>query len=96
MGLLIGVFANGQGAPAVVNLIYLPMAFLSGLWLPLQALPDIFSKLAAVWPAYHLGQIALKVVGRDAGGSLAMHLGVLAVFTVAFFLLARARLVRSG
>ena len=96
MGLLIGVLASGQGAPALVNLIYLPMAFLSGLWLPLQALPAIFGKLALVWPAYHLGQVALKVVGRDAGGSLALHLVVLALFTAAFFLLARARLMRSG
>lgn len=96
MGLLIGVLAGGQGAPAVVNLIYLPMAFLSGLWLPLQILPAIFTKLAAVWPAYHLGQIALKVVGRDAGGSLALHLGVLAVVTVAFFVLARRRLAERG
>jgi ABC-2 type transport system permease protein len=96
MGLLIGALAGGQGAAAVVNLVYLPMSFLSGLWLPLSLLPAVFGKFAPVWPAYHLGQIALKVVGRDAGGSVSMHLCVLAVVTVACFVLARARLARSG
>jgi len=95
LGLLIGALVSGAAAPAVVNLLYLPMAFLSGLWLPLQVLPAIFAKLAPLWPAYHLGQIALKVVDGDAGGSLAWHLLVLGVITVAFFVLARARLARA-
>lgn len=49
-----------------------------------------------MWPSYHLGQIALKVVGHDAGGSLALHLGVLVVVAAAFFVLARARLARAA
>jgi len=96
IGLYLGTLASGSGAPAVVNLIYLPMAFLSGLWIPLSMLPGVFATIAPAWPAFHLGQVALKVVGMDAGGSLAVHLGVLAVVAVAFFVLARARLQRSG
>lgn len=96
LGLFIGTLVTGSAAPAVVNLVYLPMAFLSGLWLPLQLLAPIFAKLAPVWPAYHLGQVALKVVDGDAGGNLLQHLAVLSVFTAVFFLLARARLARSG
>lgn len=92
MGLLIGTVVSGQASPAVVNILYLPMSFLSGLWIPLTLLPGAFAQLAPIWPAYHLGQIALKVVGRDAGGSLAGHVLVLAVLTVAFFALARRRL----
>lgn len=95
IGLFIGTLVGGSAAPAVVNLLYLPMAFLSGLWLPLQILPSIFAKIAPVWPAFHLGQVALKVVDGDAGGSLALHLLVLAVVTVVFFVLARARMARS-
>lgn len=94
LGLFIGTLVSGSAAPAVVNLLYLPMAFLSGLWLPLNILPAFFAKLAPVFPAYHLGQVALKVVDADAGGSLALHLGALAAVTIAFFLLARARLAR--
>jgi ABC-2 type transport system permease protein len=96
LGLFIGSLVSGSAAPAVVNLVYLPMAFLSGLWLPLQVLPPIFAKLAPAWPAFHLGQVALKVVDGDAGGRLALHLLVLGVVTVAFFVLARARLARRG
>lgn len=96
LGLYIGTLVGGNAAPAVVNLIFLPMAFLSGLWLPLTMLPEVFANLAPAWPAYHLGQIALKVVGMDAGGALALHLGVLAVMTAALFVLARARLARVG
>lgn len=96
LGLYIGTLVSGSAAPAVVNLLYLPMAFLSGLWLPLSILPAFFAKLAPVFPAYHLGQIALKVVDADAGGNLALHLAALAAVTIAFFLLARARLARMG
>lgn len=96
IGLYIGTLANGSGAPAVVNLVYLPMSFLSGLWMPLSMLPDVFTRLAPVWPSYHLGQLALKVVGMDAGQPVALHLGVLGVVGVGFFVLARARLARTG
>ena len=91
-GLYVGSLVGGNGAPAVVNIVYLPMAFLSGLWMPLQMLPPIFTKLAPVWPSWHLGQLALKVVGRDSGSPVLMHLAALAAITVVFFLLARRRL----
>lgn len=96
LGLLVGTVFSGSAAPAAINLIYLPMSFLSGLWLPLSLLPAIFTQLAPAWPAYHLGQIALGVVGLSSGGSVWLHLAVLLVFTVACFALARARLQRAG
>ncbi|MBJ6981591.1 MULTISPECIES: ABC transporter permease [unclassified Luteimonas] len=96
IGLYIGTVAGGSAAPVVVNLLYLPMSFLSGLWLPLAMLPDALARLAPVWPSYHHGQLALKVVGMDAGQPVALHLGVLAVVAIGFFVLARARLARCG
>jgi ABC-2 type transport system permease protein len=96
IGLYFGTLVSGNAAPALLNLIYLPMAFLSGLWLPLSMLPDLVAKIAPAWPAYHLAQLALKVVGHDAGGPVALHVGVLAVVAVAFFVLACARLARRG
>jgi ABC-2 type transport system permease protein len=92
--LYIGAVANGSGAPAVINLLYLPMAFLSGLWLPLHMLPAVLGHLAPLWPSHHLAQLALKVVGLDAGGHPATHIGMLVAVAVLFFLLARARLAR--
>ena len=96
LGLLVGTLVGGQGAPAVVNLIYLPMSFLSGLWLPLKLLPKFLQQLAPLWPATHLGQIALRVTGQGGDGRVAMHAAVLAGFTVVFFAIARRRLARTG
>lgn len=92
IGLFIGTLVGGQGAPAVVNMLFLPMAFLSGLWLPLKLLPSWIAGMAPVWPAYHHAQIALKVIGLDGGGLLAVHIGVLVGITVLFAALARRRL----
>ena len=92
IGLYVGSLVGGNAAPALLNMLYLPMAFLSGLWLPLKLLPDVLSTLAPAWPAYHLGQLALKVVGFDAGQPLAFHLMLLAAVTVLFLALAQRRL----
>ncbi len=35
MGLALGYFAKPNSAPAMVNLVYLPMSFCSGLWIPI-------------------------------------------------------------
>ncbi len=92
IGLYVGTLVGGNAAPALLNVLYLPMAFLSGLWLPLSMLPGVLSTIAPVWPAYHLGQLALKVVGHDEGGAVWLHLLALGIFTVAFFVLAQRRL----
>lgn len=92
IGMYFGTLLSGNAAPALLNVLYLPMAFLSGLWLPLSMLPDFLARIAPAWPAYHLGQLALKVVGHDEGGATWLHLLVLAVVTAAFFALAQRRL----
>lgn len=92
IGLFVGSVVGGSAAPALLNMLYLPMAFLSGLWLPLTMLPGIIATMAPVWPAYHLGQLALKVVGFDAGQPLWVHVAVLAGITALFFVLAQRRL----
>lgn len=96
LGLYIGTLVGGQGAPAVLNLVYLPMAFLSGLWLPLSMLPSVMTTVAPVWPSWHLAQIALKVIGMDMGRGVLLHLSVLVGVTAVFFLLAQRRLRRVG
>ncbi|MCW5567686.1 MAG: ABC transporter permease [Dokdonella sp.] len=92
IGMFFGSLVGGNAAPALLNVLYLPMAFLSGLWLPLSMLPAFLSRIAPAWPAYHLGQLALKVVGHDDGGATWLHLLALAVVTIAFFVLAQRRL----
>lgn len=88
MGLGIGLWLSPSAAPAVVNIVFLPMAFLSGLWVPLMVFPGWLQKLAVVLPPYHLAEIALDVVGAKAAGNVALHIGVLAAFTVVFTFIA--------
>ena len=95
LGLLIGTLVSGSGAPAVVNLVYMPMALLSGLWLPLRMLPDVVQQMAPLWPAWHLGQLALKIVDQDAGKPVWLHVAVLLGFTAICLFLAQRRLQRA-
>jgi ABC-2 type transport system permease protein len=95
IGLYVGSLASGQGAPAVINMIYLPMAFLAGLWMPLSMLPAFIAKAAPLWPAHHLAQIALSVAGSNSDGRTGLHVAVLAAYAVAFGLAARRRLARG-
>lgn len=96
IGLYLGTLVGGQGAPAVLNLLYLPMAFASGLWLPLSLLPHAFTAIAPLWPSWHLAQVALVVVDVPAAGAVVTHAAVLLAVTAAFFLLARRRLRHAG
>jgi ABC-2 type transport system permease protein len=83
MGLAIGYFAKPNSAPAVVNLIYLPMSFLSGLWIPMFLLPHGLQVLARVFPPYHLSQLALNSVGLGANPTPAWgHVEALIAFTL--------------
>lgn len=96
IGLLIGSHVGASAAPAIVNLVYLPLALLSGLWLPLSALPTVFSTLAPLWPTWHLAQLALPILGQPARGGTVGHLLVLLGVSAVALLLARRRLRRVG
>ncbi len=96
LGLLLGTLIKGQGAPGLVNLIYLPMAFLSGLWFPLSVMPAFLRQIAGVWPSYHLNQLALSAVGMPHEGSGPTHAAVLCAFTAVCLWLAARRLRRNG
>jgi ABC-2 type transport system permease protein len=95
LGLFIGAYCSGSAAPGVANLVYFPMVYLAGLFIPL---PVFLQKWAIVWPAFHLSQVAVAVAGLGkfqffpAQLSLAVLLGV----TVVFGGLALRRLARVG
>ncbi|HSN18038.1 MAG TPA: ABC transporter permease [Gammaproteobacteria bacterium] len=87
LGLAVGAWVKPASASAMVNAIYLPMSFLSGLWMPLQFLPKFIQQLATLLPAYHLGKLAYGAAGVSQD-SLLPHVGALAAFTAAFLALA--------
>jgi ABC-2 type transport system permease protein len=96
IGLFVGSWVSGQASPAIVNLIFLPMAFLSGLWWPLQFMPQFLQDIAPTWPAYHLSQMALATVGAESKGNTLAHVAVLVGVTLGFFLLAVRRMHGGG
>ena len=90
--LLLGTMPFCALAVAVVNLVYLPMSILSGLWIPLMVFPPIMQKLAVIWPAWHLSQMALGVIGQIHDVPYGMHAAVLLAMTTMFLSLAAMRL----
>src|SRR6187399_2326257 len=96
LGMFLGSVVSGQASPAIINIIFLPMAFLSGVILPLQMMPKIVGHMAPLWPAYHQAQMALATVGAPSAGSFAAHVAVLAGMTLVFFLLAVRRMHGGG
>ncbi len=91
IGLTLGLTLSAKSAPATINLIYLPMAFLGGLWLPLQMLPGALQQLAWVLPSYHLGQLGYAVIGQDRGEPFWLNAAVLLAYSALFAGLAQYR-----
>lgn len=87
-GLAVGYWAGPNSAPAVLNLLALPAAFGSGMWIPLKVLPGVVQSVAQFLPPYHYAQLALKTLGMDQGEPPARHVAVLVIFTVVSLLFA--------
>ena len=65
LGFAIGYAAGPNAAPGVANLIYLPLSFASGLFVPLAAMPELVQRAAPYLPTYHYGQLAWGAVGAQ-------------------------------
>ena len=83
-GLAIAYLVGPNSAPAVVNAVYLPMAFLSGLFIPAEMLPPFLQNLAQFLPPYHLARLALTAVGVEPFAKIWIHVGALLAFALAF------------
>ena len=90
VGLLVGSIARTEeAASAAVNLVILPMAFLSGVFFQIDAMPDVIQKVSWFMPMRHLSAGMLDVLVRDGGvGSIAAPVGVLLGFAAVVTLVA--------
>lgn len=93
LGLFIGSLASAKSAPAFVNLLYLPMIYLSGILIPL---PASMKWIALASPAYHLEQLALTAIWAPHEGAPAIHAAFLAAVTLVFTAWAVQRLKRAA
>lgn len=93
IGLFIGARSSGRAAPAIVNVVYLAMIYLSGLFIPL---PASIRWVALFSPAFHLNQLCLAMAGAGSILSQTMHLAALVGVAVLFTGLTVRRLQRIG
>jgi ABC-2 type transport system permease protein len=82
LGLALAFTVPPASAGGISNMVYLPMSFLSGLWVPLQFLPKFLQQIAPVFPTYHLAQMMYASLGAPSRGTLATHLIGLLSFTL--------------
>jgi ABC-2 type transport system permease protein len=92
IGLFVGARASGRAAPAFVNLVYIPLMYLSGLFFPI---PQTVRWLALFSPAFHLNQLTLHVAGTPSILGPAINVAALAGVTVLFAGLTVRRLTRA-
>jgi ABC-2 type transport system permease protein len=88
LGFAIGYLAGPNSAIAVINLIYLPMAFASGLFFPKQLLPDIVQQISPYLPLYRFGQLGWNAVGAPTSENVTTDWLYLIGYGVAFFAIA--------
>lgn len=88
LGMFVGYLFGPNSAPMVLNLVYMPMAFASGLWMPITILPQVIQDIAQYLPSFHYAQLALSAIGAEQLGNPGTHYLVLAGYTVVFLALA--------
>lgn len=85
MGAAIAYWARPRAASTIVNLVFLPLSFLSGFFFPPSQLPDILQGVAPWLPTHHFGQLAwqsmasaddVRSFGADISGSTLQHVVV--------------------
>lgn len=89
LGLSLGFLFGANAAVAMANIIFMSMAILGGLWVPITVFPDFMAQIAQFLPSYHLAEIALSISGAPGDRELGPHVlavglmtGVLAVGTL--------------
>lgn len=89
LGVFIGYMATGPStASPILNLIFFPMAFASGLFIPINTMPAIVQQIAPFLPAYHGGMLARVAVGVPSASAQWVHVVWLLGFTAVFLALA--------
>lgn len=89
LGFIIGLLMPPNASGGVINLVYLPLSFCGGLWMPIQQLPHWLQTVAHGLPSYWFAQLALKSLGYP-GGSALTAWALLAGYTLLFLLVAAA------
>jgi ABC-2 type transport system permease protein len=95
IGLAVGTYASGSATPGILNILFLPMLWLGGLFFPL---PAFLERWVVIWPAFHLNQLAIAASGMSGYSFIPpqMAAAVLTGIAVLFGGVAIRRLARQG
>jgi ABC-2 type transport system permease protein len=93
IGFLIGTLVSGSAAPGIVNLIYFPMLYLSGMFFPL---PEFLQTWALIWPTFYLNQLVWSAAGVESVINAKICTALLLGITVLCTGIAARRLSRVG
>lgn len=88
LGFAIGYLSGPNSAIAVINLIYLPTAFASGLFFPRQLLPAFIQNISPYLPLYRFGQLGWDAIGAPTTENVTTDWIYLAAYGVVFFAVA--------
>jgi ABC-2 type transport system permease protein len=69
IGFVVGLVVRPSAAGAVSLLLYLPLSYASGMWGPVDRLPDVVQAISPWLPTSHLASLAHAAVGLDTGSA---------------------------
>ncbi|MET7300284.1 ABC transporter permease [Embleya sp. NPDC005575] len=93
LGIGLGYLVAPDSAQPVFMLVYLGMAVLGGMWVPLTGFPQLLQDIGHVMPTYRFGELGWEVLaGRHPRMS---DIAILALYLVAFTALAAWRYRRD-
>lgn len=85
LGTVVGTMKKVETATGVSNFIYLILAILGGLWMPMDILPKILQNIGNWLPGFHYGNGAWEIIRGDLPEI--KNISVLSVYSVIFMLL---------
>ncbi len=62
IGFLIGFLVRPSAAGATALLLYLPLSFASGMWMPVSELPDLVQRVSPYLPTHHFAALVQTAV----------------------------------
>ena len=86
LGIALGSIASARAAVPIANLVFLPMAYLGGLWVPPIAMPALVAAISEWTPTRAMGELGWAAVGGTAWEP--RHLALLLAWTLAAVLVA--------
>jgi ABC-2 type transport system permease protein len=87
LGFAIAYLGGPSAAPAIANLVFIAMAFASGMLVRIDQMPDLLRAIAPMLPTYHYAQLAWDVIGASDESALTSAAWLVA-FGVGLFSLA--------